>query len=133
MLLNALGSGVDPNDLVRLGVQIKGKSFVAQADAARKAGGHMPEEPPPPAPAPAPAKAPAPEAAALPAAAPGRHLWDLKPDEFSVEMIKASLEQLTEGGLEALQPCCYIQPPRPKGRASEEPPLGQASSPPKPT
>ena len=136
VLLDALGAGVDPNDLVRLGVQIKGKSFVAQADAARKAGGHMPEEPPAPAPAPAPAptpaKAPAPEAAALPAAAPGRHLWDLKPDEFSVEMIKAALEQLNEGGLEGVQPCCYLQPPRPKGRASEEPPLGQASSQPNP-
>ena len=132
MLLNALGAGVDPNDLVRLGVQIKGKGFIKEADAARRAGGHMPEEPPAPAPAPSPAPAKAPEAAALPAAAPGRHLWDLKPDEFSVEMIKASLDQLTEGGLEALQPCCYLQPPRPASRASEEPPLGQVGSQPHP-
>ena len=34
VLLDALGAGVEPNDLVRLGVQIKGKSFIAQADAA---------------------------------------------------------------------------------------------------
>ena len=33
VLLGALGAGVEPNDLVRLGVQIKGKSFIAQADA----------------------------------------------------------------------------------------------------
>merc|ERR1712008_451001 len=44
---------------------------------------------------------------------------------MGVEMIKASLDQLTEGGLEALQPCCYLQPPRPSSRVSEEPPLGQ--------
>ena len=34
VLLDALGAGAEPNDLVRLGVQIKGKSFIAQADAA---------------------------------------------------------------------------------------------------
>ena len=39
--------------------------------------------------------------------------------------LKASLEQLSEGGLAAVQPCAYLQPARPKSRAAEEPPLGQ--------
>ena len=59
VLLDALEAGVEANDLVRLGMQIKGKSFVPLADARRKKGGHMPEEAPAPAPAPTPAPAPA--------------------------------------------------------------------------
>merc|ERR1719313_1241733 len=42
-------------------------------------------------------------------------------------MIKGALEQLTQGGLDAVNASVFLQPPRPKKKAGDEPPLGQVN------
>ena len=109
VLLGALERLGDDKDLVRLGVQIKGREFVQLVAAQRKG-----EEPPatngsaaPSAPAPAPASAPP----ANPKEGPLRPMSSADPEEFATEMIQPVLAHYLQKG--EVPNAAYLQPPRP--------------------
>jgi len=101
VLLAAIDLGLDSNDLVRLGLTIKGKAFVKLADARRKgdvdeadsaaAGGDGKENAPAAEPAPT-KKQKAPAAAAQG----GTHLYELDPESFAGLMIKDVFKEVLE-------------------------------------
>jgi len=124
VLLSAIEKGLDNNELVRMGITIKGKSFVPLA-AARKPGG-------PPAPADPPAEnkenAPSKEAPKAAKAAPApvapggqTHLYQLDPESFAGLMIKDVFSEVIEK--KTVPTIAYIQPGAPKPGSTEEPGL----------
>jgi len=125
VLLTAIELGLDNNELVRMGIQIKGKSFVPMA-AARKPGGPPAaaeaKENKPPAAAP---PAPAPQAAAPPAtpATPGAwtHLYELDPEACAGLMIKDVFTEVLEK--KSVPTIAYLQPGPPLPGQTEEPGL----------
>jgi len=141
VLLVALEAGLDKdNDLVRLGVQMKGKAFVKQADARRK--GTEPEPKPEKenetdaanaAKAAKAAKVEAasqlPPSAVAPSAAvgggggkgPSKHLYQLDPEEFAGAMIQDVFDQVLKTG--EVPTIAYMQPAPPKPGSKEEPGL----------
>ena len=140
VILAALEAGLDKeNDLVRLGVQMKGKVFVKMADARRK-GITVPEleqqEKENAEKAANEAKAakaakleaasqPPPSQVAPPASAgkggPQKHLYDLDPEEFAGAMIQDVFDQVLKTG--AVPTIAYLQPARPTPGSTEEPGL----------
>jgi len=128
VLLSAIDLGLDSNDLVRLGLTIKGKAFVKLADARRKgeepvadgtAGGDGKENgPPPPAKEETIAKKPKPAAAAPQG---GTHLYELDPESFAGLMINDVMKEVLEK--KTVPTICYLQPGRPLPGATEEPGL----------
>ena len=135
MLLDALEAGVDNNELVRLGIQIKGKGFIALADARRKGPADaMGENAPATANAPAPAPAPAPAgegqrrrstwrrcAAAVP---PIQPLWAMAADEFAGAMMRTVMEDFLTNGVSAIQATAFLQPARPAAPSLDQPTAG---------
>jgi len=132
-LLTAIELGLDNNELVRMGITIKGKAFVPMA-AARKPGGAPAAAPaenkengaPPAAAPPAAAKAPAaaPPAAAKPPAAAGgggTHLYQLDPESFAGLMIKDVFSEVIEK--KTVPTIVYLQPGPPLPGQTEEPGL----------
>ena len=129
VLLTAIEMGLDNNELVRMGIQIKGKAFVPLA-AARKPGGPAPTEgkenkEAAPAPAEPPAKKAATPAAANAApAAPGagkQHLYQLDPESFAGLMIKDVFTEVLEK--KQVPTIVYLQPGPPQPGQTEEPGL----------
>lgn len=139
VILTALEAGLDrDNDLVRLGVQIKGKAFVKMADALRK-GTQPPAEPEKENGAPTPndadaerekekAKAAKLQAASTPPQADlslsgsgKKHLYELDPEEFAGAMIRDVFDQVLKTS--AVPTMVYLQPPPPKAGVLEEPGL----------
>ncbi|KAL1526690.1 hypothetical protein AB1Y20_015392 [Prymnesium parvum] len=133
VILSALEAGLDKdNDLVRLGVQNKGKAFVKLADARRKGT----EDPPQPEKENGPSAAneaaavkakkleaaATPPQAAIPAPAkPQKHLYELDPEEFAGAMIQDVFDQVLKSG--EVPTIVYMQPSPPKPGAKEEPGL----------
>lgn len=132
VLLDALEAGVDNNELVRLGIQIKGKEFVKLADARRKG-----KDPPPadetkenpdngaskkPKPESAP---PVPPPAKAPASGPSKHLWQLGAEEFAAVMIQDAFAEFLK--TREVKPMCYMQPAIPTVPSLSEPPLTNIS------
>lgn len=128
VLIAAIEMGLDSNDLVRLGLQIKGKAFVARVDALRK--GKEPEAPKPTGDAaangatdaakkakPAAAK----PAAGAPAASGGTHLYELDPESFAGLMIKDVFTEVLEK--KKVPTIAYLQPGPPLPGTTEEPGL----------
>lgn len=147
VLLGALYAGVDEKELIRLGVQIKGRTFVQLVDAQRKAA-----EPPaaaeptaaatPPAkPTGTPAVAPETRAAApasalasapLPAATSKpqpqveeKPIWQLDPEGFAVNSIQWVLKDFMADA--TVPTVCYLQPAPPKSTAEPPPPIGHVN------
>lgn len=128
ILLDAIDLGLDGNDLVRLGITIKGKAFVKLCDARRKG-----DEPEPAAagaegkengaPTPPEAAAKKAKAASTPAAAPTgqTHLYELDPESFAGLMIKDVFKEILEK--KQVPTICYLQPGRPLPGSTEEPGL----------
>ena len=122
VLLCAIDRGLDSNELVRLGLQIKGKAFAAQVAARRKGEpeeekkeNEEPKKMEPAAKKVAPAKVPATEATGK------THLYDLDPESFAGLMIKDVFTEVLEK--KAVPTIAYLQPGRPKARMAEEPGL----------
>lgn len=138
VLLGALRAGVDGKELIRLGVQIKGKTFVQLVDAQRKAAEAAEDvaatgTPAPAADAPAPSQpkpkavepAPKAEAAATTESGPAPPIWKLDPEGFAVNSIQWVLRDfMTEGNVPTV---CYLQPTAPKSAGSEPPPVGHVN------
>jgi hypothetical protein len=134
VLLFAIEKGLDNNELVRMGIQIKGKSFV-QLAAARRPGGDPSLEPAKPAGkengAPAP-KAGAGEkaqkisskekpAGAAPPQQAGTHLYQLDPESFAGLIIKDVFSEVLEK--KTVPTICYLQPGPPAVGQKDEPGL----------
>jgi len=119
-LLGAMDKGLDANDLVRLGIQIKGKSFATLVAARRNPGSVDAKENDAPPAAVTKAKA-APPAAAAPAPTGGTHLYDLDPESFAGLMIKDVFTEVLEK--KKVPTVAYLQPGRPKAASGEEPGL----------
>lgn len=127
VLLTAIEMGLDNNELVRMGITIKGKSFVPMA-AARKPGGPPAAAPPPagkentgeaaPVAKAAPTKATAP---AGPAPTKGTHLYELDPESFAGLMIKDVFTEVLEK--KSVPTIAYMQPGPPKPGQMDEPGL----------
>ena len=121
VLLAAIEMGLDNNDLVRMGITIKGKSFVALADSRRK-GNAPPEEakeneaPPKQA-----KKAAAGEKAAAGGGGDAKHLYQLDPESFAGLMIKDVFTEVLDK--KAVPTICYLQPAPPLPGATDEPGL----------
>ena len=138
VLLDALEAGVDNNELVRLGIQIKGKGFIALADARRKGPADaMGENAPATANAPAPAPAPAPakkkaaavdpeKAAAAAAVPPIQPLWAMAADEFAGAMMRTVMEDFLTNGVSAIQATAFLQPARPAAPSLDQPTVAGA-------
>ena len=111
MLLGAIEKGLDNNDLVRMGITIKGKAFVPMA-AARKPGGPDPPkevEKPKENVAPAPPKQKPAAAAADPmGAAKKQHLYQLDPESFAGLMIQDVFKEVLEK--KQVPTIVYLQP-----------------------
>jgi len=130
VLLSAIEKGLDNNELVRMGITIKGKSFVPLA-AARKPGGPPAAEPaadgkengPPPVAEPPKAAAAKPPAAAPPQqqSKPGQHLYELDPETFAGVMIKDVFSEVLEK--KSVPTIIYLQPGPPLPGQTEEPGL----------
>jgi len=124
VLLDAIDLGLDSNDLVRLGITIRGKAFVKLADARRK-GDAAETEPEGKENNAAPAAetvSKKPKAAAAPAAAPGAtHLYDLDPESFAGLMIKDVFQEVLEK--KTVPTIAYLQPGRPLPGQTDEPGL----------
>ena len=124
VLLGAIEKGLDNNDLVRMGITIKGKAFVPMA-AARKPGGPDPPkevEKPKENVAPAPPKQKLAAAAADPmGAAKKQHLYQLDPESFAGLMIQDVFKEVLEK--KQVPTIVYLQPAPPKSPAAEEPGL----------
>lgn len=124
VLLGAIEKGLDNNDLVRMGITIKGKAFVPMA-AARKPGGPDPPkevEKPKENVAPAPPKQKPAAAAADPmGAAKKQHLYQLDPESFAGLMIQDVFKEVLEK--KQVPTIVYLQPAPPKSPAAEEPGL----------
>ena len=125
VLMTAIEMGLDSNDLVRLGLQIKGKAFVERVDALRK--GKEPEAATGEAAAGAPAadgakkQQPA-KAAALPGGgAAGKHLYELDPESFAGLMIKDVFSEVLEKN--KVPTIAYLQPGPPQPGQTDEPGL----------
>jgi len=124
VLLAAIDRGLDSNDLVRLGLQIKGKGFATQVAARRKPEDFKEEgkENGEPAKEVKKAKATAPAAPAPKAAAGGAtHLYDLDPESFAGLMIKDVFTEVLEK--KKVPTIAYLQPGRPQPGSTEEPGL----------
>lgn len=138
VLLAALEMGIDNNDLVRLGITIKGKAFVKMADARRK-GEPEPAEPPPPAEKKAAARAddkaatenapppsqlpkkPKAEGAAAQPEGPPKHLYELDPESFAGLMIRDVFSEVLDK--KVVPTIAYMQPAAPRPGTREEPGL----------
>lgn len=126
VLLTAIEQGLDNNELVRMGIQIKGKAFVPMA-AARKPGGAPSAAPenkengaPPAAAQPATKLAPAaPAQPASPSA--GTHLYELDPESFAGLMIKDVFSEVIEK--KTVPTIVYLQPGPPRPGQTDEPGL----------
>jgi len=130
VLLTAIELGLDNNELVRMGIQIKGKSFVPMA-AARKPGGPPVPEPaskenvsskenvPQPAATPPAAKQQKTQQPAAPAAA--THLYELDPESFAGLMIKDVFQEVLDK--KAVPTVVYLQPGPPLPGQTDEPGL----------
>jgi hypothetical protein len=124
VLLGAIEKGLDNNDLVRMGITIKGKAFVPLA-ASRKPGGAAPPEKPKENVAPPPPKAQKPAPAASPADPMGgakkQHLYELDPESFAGLMIQDVFKEVLEK--KSVPTIVYLQPAAPKSKTAEEPGL----------
>jgi len=127
VLLGAIEKGLDNNDLVRMGITIKGKGFVPLA-AQRKPGYVAPDpaekkenkEPAQQAPAQTKAQKSAPSAPA--AGTPGQqHLYQLDPESFAGLMIQDVFKEVLEK--KKVPTVVYLQPGAPKSPTAEEPGL----------
>ena len=109
VLLTAIELGLDNNELVRMGLTIKGKAFVPLAAARKPGGAPAAAAPAPPAGkengVPAPPAAEAPQKASKAPAAPaapvtqtnkGTHLYELDPESFAGLMIKDVFSEVLE-------------------------------------
>lgn len=123
VLLDAIDQGLDANDLVRLGLQIKGKAFAAQVAARRKPEdfADAKEEKENGAPPAAIKKAKAAPPAAAPAPAAGTHLYQLDPESFAGVMIKDVFTEVLEK--KSVPTIAYLQPGHPKPGDAQEPGL----------
>jgi len=122
VLLDAIDRGLDSNDLVRLGLQIKGKAFATQVAARRKPEeAKENDEPVKSKPAPAPSSAPPAQKPTPAAPAAGTHLYDLDPESFAGLMIKDVFTEVLEK--KKVPTMAYLQPGRPKPGVTEEPGL----------
>ena len=128
VLIAAIEMGLDSNDLVRLGLQIKGKEFVARVDALRK--GKEPEPPKPTGDAAATATTDAAKkskpaagtpGAGAPTAGAGTHLYELDPESFAGLMIKDVFTEVLEK--KKVPTIAYLQPGPPLPGTTEEPGL----------
>ena len=119
VLLDAIDRGLEANDLVRLGVVIKGKAFVKMADARRKGAEPSAEEVKENE---APKKAPKTDAAPkAPADGGAKHLYDLDPESFAGLMIKDVFTDVLQK--KSVPTIAYLQPARPTSATAEEPGL----------
>eukprot|EP00325_Prymnesiales_sp_UTEX-LB-985_P026891 CAMPEP_0174722100 /NCGR_PEP_ID=MMETSP1094-20130205/37615_1 /TAXON_ID=156173 /ORGANISM="Chrysochromulina brevifilum, Strain UTEX LB 985" /LENGTH=344 /DNA_ID=CAMNT_0015922891 /DNA_START=58 /DNA_END=1092 /DNA_ORIENTATION=- len=128
VLLAAIDLGLDSNDLVRLGLTIKGKAFVKLADARRKGEETADEGKENGAPAPTEAAAKKPKAdttlktgGGAPGESGGTHLYELDPESFAGLMIKDVFKEVLEK--KTVPTICYLQPGRPLPGTTEEPGL----------
>ena len=118
VLLGAIEKGLDNNDLVRMGITIKGKAFVPLAAARKPGGPDLPKEPEKPkenvAPAPPKQKAEKPAAAAADpmGAAKKQHLYQLDPESFAGLMIQDVFKEVLEEAVPTIVYCSRRRPSR---------------------
>jgi len=120
ILLDAIEQGLEMNDLVRLGITIKGKGFVKLADARRK-GNEPPEEVKENKDEAASKKAKAATTTPAAPAAAGTHLYQLDPESFAGLMIKDVFTEVLEK--KSVPTIAYLQPGPPLPGQTEEPGL----------
>lgn len=123
VLLGAIEMGLDNNDLVRLGLSIKGKGFIKLADGRRKG---EPEPEKPPVEEISTEKSPSDQLGAgvpaSPAPTPGQtHLYELDAESFAGLMIKDVFTEVLEKNV--VPTIAYLQPGRPAPGVTEEPGL----------